>query len=989
MMKGTKKGRFTSLNTLFRGSKNDPPQSSGTSTTSLADADSGPTNQGESSSSSSSTSLACYNYEPEFTIPSGPFSNPDSDEFIRFEDACDDGRPLIKAATLEKLVERVTYEGYPDVKYMTQFLLTYRSFTTASALLELLVQRLNLPAPLVSPEEVTRFNQTVQTPVRLRVLNLINSWATQYSHDFVDDEKATEDVLAFLDQLATLDGMKMKALKLQMKLKKKTKGQEPDKQVNQRQANPPKAHIPKFQDSGATLLEIHPVELARQLTLYESELFRKIKPWEFLNQGWAKKGGVNAPNVLEMIHWSTRVSGFVASEIMKAPINKKIRVISYFMRVASALRDLNNFNALMEVIAGFENAAVWRLQPFFQEVPRKDAGPMDDLRETMSTQKNNKSIREVLRTVDMPCIPYLGMFLTDLTFIEDGNPDETKEGLINFTKRRYVAQVILEIQQYQQIPYCLKPVPIITSFLKTSFIWDDEKLYQMSLQFMPRSAKDKTTKELEALYLEKEKELKAARKKELEEDIDWGPLEERDGYLFDEDDSPENILVDERGALIGASLPKLIQRLTARPTPGFSETFLVTWPTFCSPEDFSNLLLMRFNPPNPIDEKKVDEYQKKVVLSVKTRVVNVLKAFIEKFNFHFVGAEDLVEIFRPLLGEIAQTAGVLTKTVERVETKLNGLVDDTTKGGPAPIDTLVPASPPLPSIRDHEIAFAEALTLRHHRLFMKLRPQCLLSLRTEGDAITIQDQTWSNTMAEFLKQFVIAERFCYEFVVSQVVSQSTPKDRAVVIESFITICDTCCNNQDYCTMLWILNGLSSKTMRKLPMTWGAVSFVQIDRFKKLQRQMKDLVNVHSFRESTYEPGDRFVKPCIPPITSYINNFLQRVGVEDTLENGLINFTKREGMASLIMDIMKLQKLSYSFPQDSAVDQTINFYEEKLKKKAEVLSLCAIASKEEGKAGGGTSTEDMYTQYLPSDFAALFVDFSTNFLQDFNLFENVY
>jgi hypothetical protein len=242
--------------------------------------------------------------------------------------------------------------------------------------------------------------------------------------------------------------MNLGAKTLSMQLKKKSQKK---REVTHR-TEPPKSHIPSFKDSGANLLEINPIELARQLTIYESELFRKIKPWEFLNQAWAKKGGVGAPNVLEMIRWSTRVSGFVASEIMKAPINKKIRVIAHFMQVAGALRDLNNFNALMEVIAGFENAAVWRLQPFFTEVPRRHAQIMDELRVTMSTQKNNKSIREALRSVDMPCIPYLGMFLTDLTFIEDGNSDFTKDKLINFTKRRYVAQVILEIQQYQQIP---------------------------------------------------------------------------------------------------------------------------------------------------------------------------------------------------------------------------------------------------------------------------------------------------------------------------------------------------------------------------------------------------------------------------------------------------------------------------------------------------------------------------------------------------------
>jgi son of sevenless-like protein len=40
------------------------------------------------------------------------------------------------------------------------------------------------------------------------------------------------------------------------------------------------------------------------------------------------------------------------------------------------------------------------------------------------------------------------MYLTDLTFLEEGNPDKIGE-LINFDKRRRVAAVIKEIQQYQ------------------------------------------------------------------------------------------------------------------------------------------------------------------------------------------------------------------------------------------------------------------------------------------------------------------------------------------------------------------------------------------------------------------------------------------------------------------------------------------------------------------------------------------------------------
>lgn len=53
-------------------------------------------------------------------------------------------------------------------------------------------------------------------------------------------------------------------------------------------------------------------EVARQITLIEQNIYRKIKPWELVSLAWTKKDKSLAPNITTMIqHFNKAFSFYV------------------------------------------------------------------------------------------------------------------------------------------------------------------------------------------------------------------------------------------------------------------------------------------------------------------------------------------------------------------------------------------------------------------------------------------------------------------------------------------------------------------------------------------------------------------------------------------------------------------------------------------------------------------------------------------------------
>lgn len=417
------------------------------------------------------------------------FDEPDTEERVLLGEPGpgEDGPGPLRAATMDKVVERITHEHNTDLTARYVLLLTYRTYTDAGTLLRKLADRFNAPVPdNLTPPEARMFKALTLDRIQIRVCGVLKYWLQEHYHDFRASEQLREQLRDVLDAMrqSSSSGLVERLVTAVRSQLERAGGRRGEATDGGRKLPQPVVSARVTEGAPFTFADLSSLEVARQLTLLNHESFRLIEPRELLNQGWSRDDReTRSPNVHALTQQFERTAGWVQWEVLVrgSTADQRAATVGRFLEVARHCRALNNYHSLYAIYLGLISAPLHRLYATWDRVPASLVALRDEFSALLASRNNSKNLREALKASLPPCVPSISLFLSDLTFIDLGNKDHVGGGMVNMFKCQLVANRIRGVQQYQQESYRLRRVERIQDFLTAKLRLPDTDVVMFDL----------------------------------------------------------------------------------------------------------------------------------------------------------------------------------------------------------------------------------------------------------------------------------------------------------------------------------------------------------------------------------------------------------------------------------------------------------------------------------------------------------------------------
>eukprot|EP01111_Echinosteliopsis_oligospora_P016411 TRINITY_DN6812_c0_g1_i2.p1 TRINITY_DN6812_c0_g1~~TRINITY_DN6812_c0_g1_i2.p1 ORF type:complete len:419 (-),score=59.34 TRINITY_DN6812_c0_g1_i2:1-1257(-) len=338
--------------------------------------------------------------EDDFSVPIYPIPDDSPENILMNTD--EHGPSEIKAASINKLIVKLTSVQDYDLNFTKQFLLTYTSFITPCRLFAKLVERYAVPIPEELPTNITASEYIRRNifPVQSRVVLVLKLWLQSAFHE-TNERAVLQKQVNFVDNILANENSIL-AKQTKKILQRRILANQPP--------SPPISHsdIYNISTNNSSVEDMFrsfkDKEIAEQITLKDFSLYSAVKAHELISRAQNRRGV--QPNLMTAIEWFNRLSKWAVDMILSHK-TIKLRVHSFvrLVSIAEHLRDLNNFASTMAILAGLNSGAIVRLKHTHNELPSRTKLQLEALFELTSSKASYKSLRLALRNMTPPCVP--------------------------------------------------------------------------------------------------------------------------------------------------------------------------------------------------------------------------------------------------------------------------------------------------------------------------------------------------------------------------------------------------------------------------------------------------------------------------------------------------------------------------------------------------------------------------------------------------------
>jgi len=221
-------------------------------------------------------------------------------------------------------------------------------------------------------------------------------------------------------------------------------------------------------------LDFDSQDIAEQLTITSWKLFSSITCSDMMTfaKGGSKK---NTARLVQCISGFNVFSNWICSEITNVhELKPRAKLIDKLLDICKYLLQIGNFNDLYCIAAALNNHSIARLKLTWQAVSSKSKEYFTVLNNLFTTHHNYSSTRERVHQFEkdlLPCIPYLSLYLIDLTFLYEGNKNyiDTASLQFNMFKLKKIAEVMFNVRRFQERKFNLVENPKILTFIEAIY----------------------------------------------------------------------------------------------------------------------------------------------------------------------------------------------------------------------------------------------------------------------------------------------------------------------------------------------------------------------------------------------------------------------------------------------------------------------------------------------------------------------------------------